>query len=205
MGRTEKVKELKELLENKTTTIILDAPDFERYKKLRILPKKYYKYQNYIVNFKYFPNLDYTQVYRIWIHGINYFSLEVPWHICREEELIFLKRIVVDYIFKNKKGVKKMENKAWMALIEENYDEIYDKLVTAVELAKEKCWGTVDVIMNQDGLLYIDEEASINTMAGEILKGDAIYIKRFNAEDIDEDTEIDVDEVIEIKLDELNF
>ncbi len=98
-----------------------------------------------------------------------------------------------------------MENKAWMALIEEKCDEIYDKLVTAVELAKEKCWGTVDVIMNQDGLLYIDEEASINTMAGEILKGDAIYIKRFNAEDIDEDTEIDVDEVIEIKLDELNF
>ena len=98
-----------------------------------------------------------------------------------------------------------MENVEWMKLAEEKYDEAVEKLQEAVEIARCKEWGTVDVLMDSDGLLYIDEEASINTMAGEVLKGDAIYIARLDAANIDEDTEVDVENLVETKLDELNF
>lgn len=98
-----------------------------------------------------------------------------------------------------------MENVEWMKMVEEKYDEAVEKLEEAVEIARCKEWGTVDVLMDSDGLLYIDEEASINTMAGEVLQGEAIYIARLDAADIDEDTEVDVENLIEVKLDELNF
>lgn len=98
-----------------------------------------------------------------------------------------------------------MENVEWMKLVEEKYDEVREKLEEAVEIARYKGWGTVDVLMDQDVLLYIDEEVSINTMAGEVLKGDAIYIARLNAADIDDETDVDVENLIEIKLDELNY
>lgn len=98
-----------------------------------------------------------------------------------------------------------MENVEWMELLERKYDEAVEKLQEAVEIARYKDWGTVDVLMDSDGLLYIDEEASINTMAGEVLQGEAIYIARLDAADIDDDTEVDVANLIETKLDELNY
>jgi hypothetical protein len=98
-----------------------------------------------------------------------------------------------------------MENVEWMKMVEEKYDEAVEKLEEAVEIARGKSWGTVDVLMDQEGLLYIDEEASINTMAGEVLQGEAIYIARLDAANIDEDTEVDVENLVEVKLDELNF
>jgi len=98
-----------------------------------------------------------------------------------------------------------MENVEWMELLERKYDEAVEELQEAVEIARCKEWGTVDVLMDSDGLLYIDEEASINTMAGEVLKGDAIYIARLDAANIDEDTEVDVENLVEVKLDELNY
>ena len=98
-----------------------------------------------------------------------------------------------------------MENVEWMKMVEEKHDEAVKKLQEAVERARGYGWGTVDVLMDGDGLLYIDEEASINTMAGEVLQGDAIYIARLDAANIDEDTEVDVENLIETKLDELNY
>jgi len=98
-----------------------------------------------------------------------------------------------------------MENVEWMKMVEEKYDEAVEKLEEAVERARGYGWGTVDVLMDQEGLLYIDEEASINTMAGEVLQGDAIYIARLDAANIDDDTEVDVENLIETKLDELNY
>lgn len=98
-----------------------------------------------------------------------------------------------------------MTNVEWMKMVEEKYDEAVEELQEAVEIARCKEWGTVDVLMDQEGLLYIDEEASINTMAGEVLQGDAIYIARLDAANIDDETEVDVENLIEIKLDELNF
>ena len=98
-----------------------------------------------------------------------------------------------------------MTNVEWMKMVEEKYDEAVEKLEEASEIARGKDWGLVDVLMDQEGLLYIDEEASINTMAGEVLQGDAIYIARLDAANIDEDTEVDVENLIETKLDELNY
>ncbi len=98
-----------------------------------------------------------------------------------------------------------MENVEWMQMVEEKYDEAVEKLEEAVEIARSKSWGTVDVLMDSEGLLYIDEEASINTMAGEVLQGEAIYIARLDASFIDDETEVDVENLVEVKLDELNF
>ena len=98
-----------------------------------------------------------------------------------------------------------MENVEWMKLAEEKYDEAVEKLQEAVEIARCKEWGTVDVLMDSDGLLYIDEEASINTMAGEVLQGEAIYIARLDAANIDDETEVDIENLLETKLDELNY
>jgi hypothetical protein len=98
-----------------------------------------------------------------------------------------------------------MDYKEWTEMIERNYDEISEKLEEAYELAKEKPWGLVDVIMNQDGEVYLDEEANIDTMAGDVWSGEAIYIARLDSEGIDEVTEVYLDETIQRKLDELNF
>lgn len=98
-----------------------------------------------------------------------------------------------------------MNNKEWIEMAENKYDEIFEKLEEAVEIARSKSWGTVDVLMDQDGLLYIGEEASINTMAGEVLQGEAIYIARLDAANIDDETEVDIENLVEVKLDELNY
>ena len=46
-----------------------------------------------------------------------------------------------------------MNNKEWIEMAENKYDEIFEKLEEAVEIARDKDWGTVDVIIDQDGLL----------------------------------------------------
>lgn len=102
MNRTEEIKKLRNMLKNKVTKVIIDDIDFDYYKRIGVLPKKYEKYQNYIINFKFLPSSEYTHVYRTWVGDVNYSDcdFDVGWNICSEEEFRFLKQIAEDKILK---------------------------------------------------------------------------------------------------------
>ena len=76
-----------------------------------------------------------------------------------------------------------MENRKWIKLIEENRDEILEKMEEALKQAFEAKSGVFEVILDEDGKVDIANYVSENTTDGDVWTGKAISIRRFNAED----------------------
>jgi len=71
----------------------------------------------------------------------------------------------------------------WIKLIEENRDEILEKMEEALKQAFEAKSGVFEVILDEDGKVDIANYVSENTTDGDVWTGKAISIRRFNAED----------------------
>lgn len=76
-----------------------------------------------------------------------------------------------------------MENRKWIKLIEENRDEILEKMEEALKQAFEAKSGVFEVILDEDGKVDIANYVSQNTTDGAVWAGKAIAIRRFDAED----------------------
>ena len=76
-----------------------------------------------------------------------------------------------------------MENRKWIKLIEENRDEILEKMEEALKQAFEAKSGVFEVILDEDGKVDIANYVSENTTDGDVWTGKAISIRRFDAED----------------------
>lgn len=84
-----------------------------------------------------------------------------------------------------------MEGKEWIKLIEKNRDEILDKLEEALKQAFEMNMGVTEVILSQDGKVGIATYTSENSMDGAVWAGEAIAIRRFNAQDFRKGASLD--------------
>jgi len=73
----------------------------------------------------------------------------------------------------------------WKSLIEKYKDEIRVEVELAINDAFATEEGIVDVILNENGKVYMVDSPSIDTIASEVSSGNAIYIGRFDAKDYD--------------------
>jgi hypothetical protein len=84
-----------------------------------------------------------------------------------------------------------MKSKQWIKLIEKNRDEILDKLEEALKQAFEMNMGVTEVILSQDGKVDIATYTSENSMDGAVWAGEAIAIRRFDAQDFRKGASLD--------------
>jgi hypothetical protein len=76
-----------------------------------------------------------------------------------------------------------MTNKEWIEKIEENQDEILEKVGEALRQAYEYSTGIIEVVLTEDRKVAMGRHISENETDGEVWNGTAIPLVRFNASD----------------------